>query len=245
VANDNLPPVPPLTASGFQDPVWARWLKLLQRRVALSIVDLTVKVANGFSGSTITTGATAAELTLSTTVSGMLKGNAGALVAATPGTDYALPSKYGHFHDTTTQSAAAATNTAITLNTSLYSNGVTIGSPTSRIVFSTPGLYRVFCSLQFSNSSASADDVSVWMRYNGADIAGSAGLATVPSKHGAVNGNLLVTRNDLFLLVTANDYLELYWQTTGGTTSIATFPASGAPVYPSSPGVVLTAQQLN
>jgi hypothetical protein len=32
-----LPPVPPLTAAGFQDPVWARWLDLLRKFVAQQI----------------------------------------------------------------------------------------------------------------------------------------------------------------------------------------------------------------
>lgn len=149
--------------------------------------------------------------------------------------------KYGAFHDTTaSQTAAANTPTAITYNATDYSNGISIGTPTSRVVVDTAGLYNIQFSIQLTNSDASIDDVAVWLRVNGNDVANTASWAAVPSKHAGIDGSLILALN-IFYQFAANDYFELVWMTVNGTTSITTIPASGvAPVYPASPGVILT-----
>ena len=87
MAQNTIPPVPPLTKEGFEDPVWARWLGLLRANLAAAVTSIQIATANGFSGTV--SGSAPAILTLQVTVSGILKGNgAGAIVAATPGTDY-------------------------------------------------------------------------------------------------------------------------------------------------------------
>ena len=51
---------------------------------------------------------------------------------------------YGAFLDFTDQTCAATeTPTAITWGTTVYSNGVAVGSPTSRIVFTNAGKYYI------------------------------------------------------------------------------------------------------
>ena len=151
---------------------------------------------------------------------------------------------YGAFHDTTTQTAAAATATAITLNATDLSVGVAIGTPASRVVVTNAGIYNLQFSLQLANTSAQIDDVTVWLRKNGADVSDSAGLVGVPNKHGAIHGHIIVGWNYI-LSAAANDYFELYWTTDSGASSIDTYPASAvAPVHPASPAVILTVQQV-
>ena len=151
---------------------------------------------------------------------------------------------YGAFHDTSTQTAAANTVTAITINSTDLSVGVAIGTPTSRVVITNAGIYNLQFSLQLSNTSAQIDDVTVWLRKNGADVSDSAGLVGVPNKHGAINGHIIVGWNYL-LTAAANDYFELYWTTDSGASSIYTYPASAvAPIHPASPAVILTVQQV-
>ena len=55
-----------------------------------TVTTVSVLPANGFAG-TVATSTTTPAITLSTTVSGILKGSAGALVAAVAGTDYLTP----------------------------------------------------------------------------------------------------------------------------------------------------------
>ena len=148
--------------------------------------------------------------------------------------------KYGSFHDTTTQTAAANTPTAITYDSTDYSDGVSIGTPTSRIVVNTAGLYNIQFSIQFSNNNATIDNALVWLRVNGNNVANTTSWSAIPGKHAGSDGYLITALN-IFYQFAANDYFELVWMTLNGTTSIITLPASTvAPVYPASPGIILT-----
>ena len=59
-----------------------------------SVTDVSIEDANGFSG-TVADPSTTPQITLETTVSGVLKGASGALEAAVAGTDYLTPSGSG------------------------------------------------------------------------------------------------------------------------------------------------------
>lgn len=85
-----LPPVPPLTSAGFTDPVWARWLNQLRSAVGSISTAIVINTGNGFTGSVSESGGTST-ITLGITVTGMLKGSGGGIVAAVPYTDYAPP----------------------------------------------------------------------------------------------------------------------------------------------------------
>ena len=151
---------------------------------------------------------------------------------------------YGSFYDTTTQSAAALTVTAITFNSTELSYNVSIGTPTSRFVVARAGIYNIQFSAEISNPSAAIDDVTIWLRQNGVDLANSAGIVGSPPKHGAINGHTIIGWNYI-LQAAANDYFELYWVTDNGTTQILTYPASTvAPIHPQAPSMILTVQQV-
>jgi len=155
-----------------------------------------------------------------------------------------IAKSYGAFHDTTTQSSAALTIKAITFNVTELSSGVSIGSPTSRIVVANAGIYNIQFSAEISNPSAAIDDVTIWIRQNGVDVTNSAGIVGSPPKHGAVNGHTIIGWNYI-LQAAANDYFELYWITDNGTTQILTYPASATPpIHPEAPSVIITVQQI-
>ena len=148
---------------------------------------------------------------------------------------------YGSFYDTTTQSGVALTATAITFNSTSLSYNVAIGSPTSRIVVTRAGIYNVQFSAQISNPSATIDDVTIWIRQNGVNIADSAGIVGTPEKHGGIDGHTVIGWNYV-LQAAANDYFELYWITDSGTTQLLTYPASAS--HPQAPSMILTVQQV-
>lgn len=83
-----LPPVPVLTKDGFADPVWAKWLNLLNRRLLAAVVAIQITTANGFSG-TVVNSSGGTSISLNVGPVGVLKGSGGGLVAAVSGTDYA------------------------------------------------------------------------------------------------------------------------------------------------------------
>lgn len=138
---------------------------------------------------------------------------------------------------------AANTATPLYLNATDFDHGVTISgaSLTSKITFQYAGIYNVQFSAQLSNSASADDNVTIWVRQNGVDVPASAGVTSVPGKHGSISGSIISAWN-VFISVNANDYVELYWTTDGGTSVVATYPPSTtAPIHPASPALIVTA----
>lgn len=168
---------------------------------------------------------------------------AGVVLQGAAGTGGAL-GYYGAFQDTTTQTIASTTVAyPITFNTTDESNGVSRGTPTSRIVIGNTGTYNFQWSGQFVNTDSSDHDVDIWVRKNGVDIAGTTGRVSVPARHGAINGHIISGWNFVFSL-NANDYIELVWSADSTAVSLATFPAGTSPTRPSTASVVATVTQV-
>lgn len=170
------------------------------------------------------------------------KGDTGATGAkGDPGT---AAGDLGSFYDTTTQSV---TDTAlaypITFNTTDISDGVSRGTPTSRIVFATAGIYNVAWSGQFTNTDNSEQDVTVWLKLNGSDVPASAGHLSVPPRHVTLDGHAVGAWN-YFVRVTAGQYIELYWSSTHTGTKITFKTAGTSPTRPTAASVILTANQV-
>lgn len=150
----------------------------------------------------------------------------------------------GSFYDTGTQTAAANTPTAITMDTTAIAVSIALNPlVASQIVFQNTAPHNIAFSLQFVNpSTIDEDDVFVWLRVNGTDTAYTASHTTVPKKHGGVDGTAILALN-IFYQFTAGDYAQLIWVTKTGGASIQTISGGGS--YPASPGVIVTVNQLN
>lgn len=85
-----------------------------------TVTSVSVVSAHGFAGS-VATASTTPAITLSTTITGVLKGDGTSISAATAGTDYQAPITL-----TTTGSSGAATFISNTLNIPQYSGGTGI-----------------------------------------------------------------------------------------------------------------------
>lgn len=141
---------------------------------------------------------------------------------------------YAAFHDTTTQTAAAIdTAYAVTFNTTDLSDGIRIGSPTSRIILNDAGTYNFQFSLQATSSSASSHYMYVWARVNGVDVPDSATRVEFKG-----SGNDQVLAWNFLLRTAANDYFELMWSVTDTAVSIVSY-STIAPA-PAIPSVILT-----
>ena len=145
---------------------------------------------------------------------------------------------YGAFSDYTTQTLAAGVAGAVQLGVTDFARGFSIVS-NSRITTQVAGLYNLQFSLQLQNTSVSLDDVYVWLRRGGTDIDGSTGYISVPSRHAGLDGHLIVGWN-WFVSLSVNQYVEIFWSTVGGSTTVKTYPATVAPVRPSTASAVVT-----
>ena len=128
-------------------------------------------------------------------------------------------------------------------NNTDYSNGVAVDSTDqTKIVLTNSGIYNIQFSAQLLNYTTTEDNVLIWIRKNGSDVAASAGVVEVAPKHGTAPGATISSWN-YFLDMVAGDYFQLVWTSDTGNTVVASYPASTvAPVHPLSPGVILTVQ---
>jgi len=155
---------------------------------------------------------------------------------------------YGQFYDTTDQVAASTTQEyPVEFNSVDSADGISVendalGNPT-RITFGYQGTYNVQFSLQFVNTASQDAHINVWFRLDGTDIPDSNSQYTVPQKHGSDNGAIIAALN--FLVdVTANQYVEIVWQTENTAISLQTLPAGTTPTTPATPSAIVTATQV-
>jgi hypothetical protein len=131
----------------------------------------------------------------------------------------------------TTDQTAASINTAYALTyTSSAAEGITNGTPASRIVFEEAGEYMISFSAQISSTSSSTVNFWFWPRVNGSDVAGST-MKNALHQNGAT---LVVSRSVIFNFA-AGDYLEAMWavDSTNGFLD-ATAATAFAPAAPAS-----------
>ena len=115
---------------------------------------------------------------------------------------------WGSFFSTSIQTNAGATSANLmTVNNSDPSNNqVQIGASSSQIKVLNAGTYNIQFSAQFDKTDSGADDVDVWFRKNGANLADSNSTMTINNN----NGRLIASWNYMLTLV-ANDYIEIAW----------------------------------
>jgi len=147
---------------------------------------------------------------------------------------------YGAFQDLTNQTAAVInTGYPMLLGVTDLTNGVTIVSG-SRITIANTGIYNIQWSGQFTNPTAAEHNITIWLRKNGVDVPGSAGIVLVPKKHGSFDGHVLPAWNYLIDPV-AGDYYEFVWSTENISVYMSFTPAGSPP--PSTASVIVTVTQ--
>jgi hypothetical protein len=157
------------------------------------------------------------------------------LSVAPANTPQLIRHRYGSFYDTTTQTAAAInTAYAMTFNSTDLTQGVTLGSPTSRVYVDTVNTYNIQFSAQIVNTSGGgAHRIWIWLRKNGADVPNTTTVVRVQGS----NSEAVAAWNFL-LEMNQGDYFELMWAADNTGVQLQTFAASG--FYPAVPSVILT-----
>ena len=145
---------------------------------------------------------------------------------------------YGEFTKTSDQSPAVInTAYALTFDNTEIAEGISIGSPASRIVVVQSGLYQFDATVQISSSSSSPKTVWLWFRKNGTDVANSARLVTININ----NGYTAVSMSEFFSLA-ANDRIEIMFA--ANDTAITVDNVAATAFAPAAPAVVLAVSQI-
>lgn len=150
---------------------------------------------------------------------------------------------YGGFSDNTDQTGSISAGTVTTFNTIDVSDGVTLVSG-SRITVPNAGKYSLQFSTQFKNTNNAQEDVTVWLRINGTDLANSATQYTIPARKSAGIFGYGVASLTFMLDLNASDYVEIVWLPTNTTVTIEALPFSTSPAYPAIPSVITTIFQV-
>jgi hypothetical protein len=145
---------------------------------------------------------------------------------------------YGAFSSDQDQTTTANTATLMTLNTTDFSNEVSIAS--SKITVVNAGIYNLQFSVQLENADNAPEDVFIWLKQNGVDIVGSTGKVGMPARKSPGNPFHAIYGWNYFISMQANDYVEIYWSTTNAAVTIQYYPASASPTKPSTQSVVAT-----
>ena len=146
---------------------------------------------------------------------------------------------YGAFSDTTTQTAASInTAYAMTFTTTDSSNGVSIGSPTSRLVVDNQGVYNVQFSAQLDSLSGSTVNVYIWLRKNGTNVPNTASTIAIQGTAART-----VAAWNFVIQLEPTNYVELMWAT--DSTNARILAASATSVWPAIPSVICTITQVN
>ena len=147
---------------------------------------------------------------------------------------------YGAFQDSTDQTAANTTTAyAVTFNTTDFSNGVTIAS-SSRITVADAGIWNLQFSIQFTNTTNSSQDVDVWFRVNGTNVANSNSRFGFAPRKGAGDPFHIIAALNYFVSLNATDYVEIMWRPTDIGVSIEQYAAGTSPTRPAVPSAIVT-----
>ena len=134
----------------------------------------------------------------------------------------------------------AAANTAykLTYDALAGNDGITQGTPASRIVFEEAGQYVIAFSAQISSTSASTVHFYFWPSVNGTNIADSA-MTTALHQN---NATVVTSRTQIFT-VAAGDYFEMNYMI-DSTQGFLNYTAASSPV-PAIPASTLAITRLH
>jgi hypothetical protein len=147
---------------------------------------------------------------------------------------------HGSFYDTTDQTAASTTTAyAMTFNSTDISVGVGIAS-SSRITVSNSGTYNLQFSCQLSNTSNAPQDIDIWFRRNGTDIANSNTRFGLAARKSVGDPFHTVAALNFFITLKTSDYVQIMWCTTSTDAKIEYYSAPSSPTRPAIPSVIAT-----
>ena len=151
----------------------------------------------------------------------------------------AFPGYYGSFTDSTTQTITADTAKSVTFDTTEESDGVAIGTPTSRIVITNAGTYNIQFSLQLDKTDGGQDDATIWLRINGQDVPRTATDVTLEQ-----SARRIVAAWNFVYTFTAGQYFELVWSSHDPSMRLKSEVTRTGPIRPAVPSAILTVCQV-
>ena len=150
---------------------------------------------------------------------------------------------HGAWQVTTTQTGSITQGTPFTFNTVDVIDGVTLVSG-SQLTVPVTGVYNFQWSGQFQNVENEIENVKVWLRIDGVDVPGSAGIISLAARKSATIFSRTIIGWNYFLSLTANQYVQIVWLPSAATVTVPAYPAIVSPASPSTASVIVTVNQV-
>ena len=150
---------------------------------------------------------------------------------------------HGAWQDTTTQSGSITAGTPFTFNTADVTDGIMLVSG-SRLTVPVAGVYNFQWSGQFQNVENEIETVKVWLRIDGVDVPGSAGVISLAARKSATIFARTIIGWNYFLNLTAGQYVQIVWLPSVASITVPAFPAVVSPASPSTASVIVTVNQV-
>ena len=146
---------------------------------------------------------------------------------------------YGFFTDGTQTNPVADTVNVVTFTNTGPSNGVSVVAGT-QITVVNAGTYTKIFTMIVNKTSGGTSSISVWLRLNGVDVAGSRqDLELINTL------SQIFTSGNFTLNIPAGGYIEMCWSSADTTVQLAALPAAVAPIRPTGDSVKLTLTRIS
>jgi hypothetical protein len=119
-------------------------------------------------------------------------------------------------------------------------NGVSLAAGGTQIAVVTAGIYTKLFTVIVSKTSGGTSGVTIWLRYNGVDLVGSA----QPLQLINTLSQIFVTGN-YTLTMAAGSNIQMCWTSNDTTISLAVLPAGTAPVSPTGYSAKVTLTRIS
>ena len=160
--------------------------------------------------------------------------------------DYARTKYFNHgaWQSLLNQTGSVTAGTPFTYEVPDVTDGVTLVAG-SQLTVPIAGVYNFQWSGQFQNVENTIEQVTVWLRIDGADVPGSAGIIALPArKNPSIVGRSIIGWN-YFLSLTAGQYVQIVWLPSVVSVTVPSYPASlVTPIHPSTASVIVTVNQV-
>lgn len=167
------------------------------------------------------------------------------LLMTTDDVSAATYTPYLAVQDSTDQVAANTTSeNIITFDTTDYALGASLVD-SSKMKADYAGLYNIQFSAQLINTTNDVQEVSIWFKKNGTNLAGSNSEFGISQRKSTGTASRLIAGLNLFVALQKNDYVQLAWRPSDVGVSIEHFATQTTPDRPATPSVIATMSYLS
>lgn len=212
-----------------------------QRGVAEVVNGIMNGKTNNTGSVTLATGGA-----ISTTITDARIG-ADSVILLVPADDISATNFYPYLavQDDTDQVATTTTAANImSFSTTDYALGASLASGT-KLTAGYSGLYDIQFSVQLVNTTNDSQEVSIWFRKNGTDIAGSNSEFGMQARKSSGTASRGIAALNFFVALQKNDYVEIVWRPSDIGVSIEHFSTQTTPTRPYTPSIIATMSYLS